>query len=123
MLSNYRISNLISNLPFIGKIIEKEVFNKLNKYLNSNGYLDNLQTVFQPHHSTETTLIKIINYIRFNSDSGKISVLVLLDLIAVFYTVDHNILLQSLKNWVRLSWMVLKWILRRERLLCEYRRA
>ncbi len=124
MLSNYRISNPISNLPFIGKIIEKVVFNKLNKYLNSNGYLDNLQAVFQAHHSTETTLIKIINDIRFNSDSGKISVLVLLDLITAFYTVDHNILLQSLKNWVRLSWMVLKWfILRRERLLCEYRRA
>ncbi len=38
MLSNYRP---ISNLPFIGKIIEKVVFNQLNKYLNSNGYLDN----------------------------------------------------------------------------------
>ncbi len=32
MLSNYR---LISNLPFIGKIIEKVVFNQLNKNLNS----------------------------------------------------------------------------------------
>ncbi len=124
MLSNYRISNPISNLPFIGKIIEKVFFNQLNNYLNSNGYLDNFQSGFRVHHSTETMLIKIINYIRFNSDSGKISVLVLLDLIAAFYTVDHNILLQSLKNWVRLSWMVLKWfILRRERLLCEYRRA
>ncbi len=34
MLSNYRP---ISNLPFIGKIIEKVVFNQLNNYLNSNG--------------------------------------------------------------------------------------
>ncbi len=38
ILSNYRP---ISNLPFIGKIIEKVVFNQLNDYLNSNGYLDN----------------------------------------------------------------------------------
>ncbi len=37
MLSNYRP---ISNLAFIGKIIEKVVFNQLNNYLNSNGYLD-----------------------------------------------------------------------------------
>ncbi len=93
MLSNYRP---ISNLPFIGKIIEKVIFNQLNNYLNSNRYLDNFQSGFRAHHSTETALIKIINYFCFNSDSGKISVLVLLDLSAAFDTVDHNILLERL---------------------------
>ncbi len=106
MLSNYRP---ISNLPFIGKIIEKIVFNQLNNYLNSNEYLDNFQSGFRVHHSTETALIKIINDIHFNSDSGKISVLVLLDLSAAFDTVDHNILLERLENWVGLSGMALKW--------------
>uniref|UniRef100_A0A672L323 Reverse transcriptase domain-containing protein n=1 Tax=Sinocyclocheilus grahami TaxID=75366 RepID=A0A672L323_SINGR len=106
ILSNYRP---ISNLPFIGKIIEKVVFNQLNKYLNSNGYLDNFQSGFRPHHSTETALIKIINDIRLNSESGKISVLVLLDLSAAFDTVDHNILLERLENLVGLSGMVIKW--------------
>ncbi len=105
-MSNYRP---ISNLPFIGKIIEKVVFNQLNKYLNSNGYLDNFHSGFRAHHSTETVLIKIINDIRFNSDSGKISVLVLLDLSAAFDTVNHNILLERLENWFWLSGMVLKW--------------
>ncbi len=125
MLSNYRP---ISNLPFIGKIIEKVVFNQLNNYLNSNGFLDNFQSGFRVHHSTETALIKIINDIRFNSDSGKISVLVLLDLSAAFDTVDHNILLERLENWRlgRAFWdgtQIVQVILRRERLLCEYRRA
>ncbi len=106
MLSNYRP---ISNLPFIGKIIEKIVFNQLNNYLNSIEYLDNFQSGFRVHHSTETALIKIINDIRFNSDSGKISVLVLLDLSAAFDTVDHNILLERLENWVGLSGLALKW--------------
>ncbi len=106
ILSNYRP---ISNLPFISKIIEKVVFNQLNNYLNSNGYLDNFQSGFRVHHSTETVLIKIINDIRFNSDSGKISVLVRLGLSAAFDTVDHNIRLERLENWVGLSGMVLKW--------------
>ncbi|XDV16949.1 hypothetical protein PO909_016432 [Leuciscus waleckii] len=106
ILSNYRP---ISNLPFIGKIIEKVVFNQLNKFLSSNGYFDNFQSGFRPHHSTETALIKIINDIRLNTDSGKLSVLVLLDLSAAFDTVDHNILLDRLENWVGLSGIVLKW--------------
>ncbi|KAI2644642.1 RNA-directed DNA polymerase from mobile element jockey [Labeo rohita] len=86
-----------------------EVFNQLNNYLNLNGYLDNFQSGFRPHHSTETALVKIINDIRLNSDSGKISVLVLLDLSAAFDTLDHNILLERLENWVGLSKMALKW--------------
>ncbi len=54
-------------------------------------------------------MLKIINYICLNSDSGKISVLVLLYLSAALDTVDHNILLQRLENWVGLSGMVHKW--------------
>ncbi len=96
------------NLPFIGKIIEKVVFNQLNNYLNSNGYLDNFQSGFRVHHSTETALIKIINDICVKSDSGKISVLVLLDLSAAFDTIDPNILLDRLENCVGLSGMALK---------------
>jgi len=62
-------------------------------------------------------LIKIINGIHLNTDSGKLSVLVLLNHSAAFDTVDHNILLDRLENWVGLSGIVLKWF----RSFCEYR--
>ncbi len=60
------------------------------------------------HHSTETALIKIINDIRFISDSGKNISAGTTRLSAAFDTVDNNILLERLENWVGLSGMELK---------------
>ena len=106
VMNNYRP---ISNLPILSKIIEKAVFQQLNNYLIINGCFDVFQSGFRPHHSTETALVKVFNDIHSNTDSGKISVLVLLDLSAAFDTVDHNILLDRLENWVGLSGTTLKW--------------
>jgi len=92
-----------------------------------NGYFDNFQSGFRSHHSTETALIKIINEICLNTDTGKFSVglLVLLHLSAAFNTIDDSILLDRLENgdfWDSLNGSG-QVILRRERLLCEYRRT
>ncbi len=105
MLCNYRP---LSNLPFIGKIIEKIVFKSTEQILQLKWMPGQFKSVFWAHHNTEKVL-KIINYICLNSDSGKISVLVLLYLSAALDTVDHNILLQRLENWVGLSGMLHKW--------------
>lgn len=106
ILINYRP---ISNLPFIAKIVEKVVFNQLSNFLNSSGLFDKFQSGFRPHHSTETALIRVLNDIRLNTDSGRVSVLVLLDLSAAFDTVDHSIMLNRLETWAGLSGTVLDW--------------
>uniref|UniRef100_A0A3Q3LKF2 Reverse transcriptase domain-containing protein n=1 Tax=Mastacembelus armatus TaxID=205130 RepID=A0A3Q3LKF2_9TELE len=106
VLNNYRP---ISNLPFLGKIIEKVVYQQLTDFLMLNNYFDDFQSGFRPHHSTETALIKVTNDIRLNTDAGRVSVLVLLDLSAAFDTVDHVILLQRLEDWIGISGTALKW--------------
>ena len=106
VLNNYRP---ISNLPFLGKVLEKVVYQQLTDFLLTNNAYDTFQSGFRPHHSTETALIKVTNDIRMNTDSGKVSVLVLLDLSAAFDTVDHEILLQRLENWVGISDPALNW--------------
>lgn len=106
VLNNYRP---ISNLPFLGKVLEKVVYQQLTDFLLRNQCFDDFQSGFRPHHSTETALIKVTNDIRVNTDAGKVSVLVLLDLSAAFDTVDHVILLQRLEGWTGIAGTALKW--------------
>uniref|UniRef100_A0A3B3HFB5 Reverse transcriptase domain-containing protein n=1 Tax=Oryzias latipes TaxID=8090 RepID=A0A3B3HFB5_ORYLA len=107
VLNNYRP---ISNLPFLGKVLEKVVYQQLTDFLLLNNSFDVFQSGFRPHHSTETALIKVTNDIRLNTDDGKVSVLILLDLSAAFDTVDHGILLHRLQDWVGISGSALSWL-------------
>ena len=62
----------------------------------------------------------MLNDIRLNTDSGKVSVLVLLDLCAGFDTVDHSILLKRLETWVGLNGTVLECVVKSKYRLNAY---
>ncbi len=55
------------------------------------------------------SLIRVTNDLLLSSDCGCISLLVLLDLSAAFDTIDHNILLNRLENFVGISGSALAW--------------
>lgn len=71
--------------------------------------MEKFQSGFRENHSTETVLTKVVSSLRISTDANKVSVLVLLDISVVFDTVDHNILIEHLKNWAGLSGTVLNW--------------
>ena len=54
------------------------------------------QSAYRQHYSTEIVTLKIASDIFDAADAEKVTVLSLLDLSAVFDTVDHSILLQRL---------------------------
>ena len=106
VLGNYRP---ISNLPFLGKILEKIVFQQLDIFLKTNNVHNKFQSGFRKGHSTETALVKVVNDLRMSAAMKNISVLLLLDLTAAFDTIDYAILLHRLEYWVGLSGTALSW--------------
>ncbi len=87
-LENYRP---VSLLPFIAKTLERVVFNQISLFLAQNNLLDN-------GHSTETALLSVAEALRLARAASKSSVLILLDLSAAFDTVNHRILLSTLRK-------------------------
>ena len=87
ILSNFRP---ISNLPFLGKVIERVAVNQLQTYLTYNHLHAPMQSAYRPFHSTETALLKVQNDILTGLDKGKEALLVLLDFSAAFDTIDHT---------------------------------
>uniref|UniRef100_A0A669DV26 Reverse transcriptase domain-containing protein n=1 Tax=Oreochromis niloticus TaxID=8128 RepID=A0A669DV26_ORENI len=106
LLSNFRP---ISKLPFVSKILEKEVCSQLQTFLESQNIFEVFQSGFKTLHSTETALLRVFNDILLTADSGKSVLLVLLDLTAAFDTVDHNILIYRLEHHVGIRGTALEW--------------
>uniref|UniRef100_A0A803TBP9 Reverse transcriptase domain-containing protein n=1 Tax=Anolis carolinensis TaxID=28377 RepID=A0A803TBP9_ANOCA len=105
-LDNYRP---ISNLPFLGKFVERVVATQLQAFFVETDFLDLAQSGFRPGHGTETTLVALVDDLCRELDRGSVSLLVLLDLSAAFDTVDHGILLGSLAR-MGLGGTVLLWL-------------
>ena len=90
-LKNYRP---VSNSAFLVKILEKIVLDQLRSHLEIIQLSESLQSAYRAQHSTETALLKVMNDILTDCDSGNVSLLNLLDLSAAFDTIDHSILLR-----------------------------
>ena len=100
ILSNFRP---ISKLPFLSKVLEREVYVQLQSFLINNNIYEKFQSGFRTAHSTETALLRVLNDLLLSADSGSPVILVLLDLTAAFDTVDHRILLSRLEHLVGLK--------------------
>ena len=106
LLSNYRP---VSNIQFIGKLIEKCVANQLCQHMSTYDRDDKLQSAYKSAHSTETALLKVKNDCDTALDAGRAVLLVMLDLSAAFDTIDHGILLDRLHSFVGVKGSARDW--------------
>ena len=106
-LNNYRP---ISQLPTIAKLLEKVVYFQLNNYLHTYQLIDKYQSAYRLHHSTETSVLHVIDNVIKSLDIHSNIQLLLLDLSAAFDTLDHIILKQRLID-IGLTDKALDWIM------------
>ena len=100
----------VSNLPFIGKMLEWVLTDSLLDHIHEHNLMKPLQSAYRSDHSTETALLKVKADIHQAIDNQEVMCLVLLDLLAVFDTADHTILLQRLEKEISVTGTVLRWI-------------
>ena len=93
----------VSGLCFLSKLVERVVAKQLASHINENKLDNRHQSAYKPRHSTETALLSIKNEVHLSPAHDEPTALVLLDLSAAFYTIDHNILLRYLKSWFGLG--------------------
>ena len=105
-LGNYRP---VSNLPFIGKLIEKCAADQFVGYLEDNALLSKKQSAYRRNMSCETATLRIYDDLLTLTDEKTKVVLLLLDLSAAFDTVNHTTLLRRLERLYGVTGTSLDW--------------
>ena len=109
VLANYRP---ISNLSYLGQLIERVVINQVQSYLTTNGLHTRAQSAYRPHYSTETALRSVIKKVLCTLDDHKEALLVLLDFSSAFdiiMIIDHAILHRRLSSRYGITRKALEW--------------
>ena len=77
--------------------------------LHARNFIPDFQSAYRKNYSAETNLIKMTNDILWGSENQNITSIVILDLLAAFDTVDHEVLLTILWDHFGFQGTTLKW--------------
>ena len=108
VLKNYRP---VTNLQFLGKLIERVVDSRLQEHMDANSLHSNKQYGYKSEHSVQPLLTKVVYDLLLSCDEKIPSLVMFLDLSAAFDTVDQTKLLDILQNQVGVRGTAIKWFI------------
>ena len=103
---NYRP---LTNLVFVGKLIERVVKMRMDAHLDTNNLHCENQYGYKTNHSTELLMTKVTNDLLIAADNKNPTLVMFLDLSAAFDTVDQEKLLNILEKELGFRGTALKW--------------
>jgi len=105
----YTLHRPISNLNTVSKILERLCSARVKSHQSSANFCP-LQSAYRVSHSTETALLRLLDDVYQNIDNKLPTVIVWLDISAAFDMVNHETLLNRLRNDFGIDGKVLAWL-------------
>ena len=100
----------VSNLPFLGKLLERCMLDQLVTQCDEYSLLPDFQSAYRKGFSCETSLVKLTNDVLWSMENCEITMTAVMDLSAAFDTVDHDILLSVLSKRFGITDRALEWV-------------
>ena len=99
--ARYEVENYrpISLLLTISKLLEKLIYSRVYDFLISSNQLYESQYGFRRNHACEYAIGEFISKVVKNSQLGKITVGIFLDLSKVFDTLEHSVVYKKLERY------------------------
>ena len=99
----------VSNLPYFSKLVEHATLMQFDKHCREHHLLPDFQSAYRKGYSTKTSLMKITNDIFWSMERKQVTAVIVLDMLAAFDTVDHDLLLDILCKRFGIAETALQW--------------
>ena len=97
-------------MSFISHLVEKASIGQLVQHVDYHGLTPHYQPAYRKNHSCETSLPRLINDALWAMEQQQATILVIMDLLAAFDMVHHDILLSVLNKSFGFQGVILNWM-------------